>query len=61
MTIAKEILIEELNEQTHAVNVEDVIFLALEAYANTDSKTKTIASIVAYSIKERILEAELNK
>jgi hypothetical protein len=61
MSIAKEILLDELNEQTHPVNVEDVIFLALEAYANTDSKTKTVVSwekVVAYSIIDRILEAE---
>ena len=61
MSIAKEILIEELNEQKHPVNVEDVIFLALKAYTNTEfpySKTKTTARFIACDITDRILEAE---
>ena len=39
--------------------VEDVILLALEAYAETDSNS--ILSLVAYNIKERILDAQNNE
>lgn len=58
MTIAKEILLDELNEQTHPINVEDVIFWALEAYETNNNTNNSIGKLIAYSIKERILEAE---
>ena len=56
MSIAKKILIQELNEQGYPEKVEDVIFWALEYYAK--SKPKTRGRIIAYAIKERILEGE---
>lgn len=57
--IAKKIIIEELRENHHPVNVEDVIFWALEHYANSQPEN-TWGRIVANDIKERILEAEKN-
>lgn len=57
MTTAKKILLGELNEQTHPEKVENVIFWALEHYANSEPKG-TWGRTIAYAIKERILEAE---
>ncbi|SFB80850.1 hypothetical protein SAMN05421780_101571 [Flexibacter flexilis DSM 6793] len=56
MSIAKQIILDELESQTHPEWVEDVIFDALEFYAN--SGPKGISCSVAYAIKERIKEAE---
>lgn len=61
MTISKKILLEELKEQAHPERVEDVIFWALEFYANSEPKG-TLGRTIAYTIKERILEEEeINK
>jgi len=60
MSIAKEVLLDELNEQGHPEKVEDVIFWALEYYAESEPKG-TWGRSIAYSIKERILEAEKEK
>ena len=57
MSKAKEILLDELNEQGHPEKVEDVIFWALEHYAKSEPKG-TWGRAIAYSIKERISEAE---
>lgn len=57
---AKEILLDELNEQTHPEKVEDVIFWALEYYAESEPKG-TWGRTIAYAIKERILEEEDDK
>ena len=57
MSKAKEILLQELNEQIHPEKVEDVIFWALENYVKSQPK-KTLGRAIAYSIKERILQAE---
>ena len=58
MTTAKRIILEELEEQFHPVRVEDVIFWALEHYANSKPEMSW-GRIVAFSIKERIREEEL--
>ncbi len=57
MSIAKKILLDELKEQTHPEQVEDVIFWALEVYAKTEPK-KTWGRTIAKAIINRILEAE---
>jgi hypothetical protein len=57
MSIAKKIILEELSENSHPERVEDVIFWALEAYAKSEPKN-TMGRVIAYSIKERILEEE---
>jgi hypothetical protein len=57
MSKAKDIIIDELNEQIHIENVEDVIFWALEYYAENKTES-TQGKAVAYAIKERILEEE---
>ena len=54
--IAKEIILDELSEQGHLDPVEDVIFWALEHYGNQGHGTT--GEIVAYSIVQRIKEAE---
>ncbi len=59
MSLAKEILIKELEENNHEEKVEDVIFWALESYCQTEPKD-TWGRIIAYSIKQRILDAEKN-
>ena len=59
MSIAKKIILDELMENSHPVKVEYVILLALEAYAETGSGS--ILSLVAYNIKERILDAQNNQ
>jgi hypothetical protein len=57
MSIAKDIILEELSEQGHSERVEDVIFWALEHYAKSEPKG-TWGRNIAYAIKERILELE---
>ncbi|MGJ7024953.1 hypothetical protein [Petrimonas sulfuriphila] len=57
MKTAKEILIEELNEDMHPEKVEDVIFWALEYYVKHRRKG-TWGEAIAYAIVERIKEAE---
>lgn len=60
MSIAKNILIEELEEQGHPEKVEDVIFWALEFYAkNKPGNTwgKIIASAIVQNIETQ--EAEI--
>lgn len=57
MTIAKQILLEELEEQVHMEPVENVIFWALEHYANSEPKG-TWCRRVAYAIMQRIKDAE---
>lgn len=57
MSIAKQILLEELDEQGHLEQVEDVIFWALEFYVKNFDQP-TWGRTIAYSIKERILEAK---
>lgn len=57
MSIAKKILLDELKNQTHPEKVEDVIFWALEHYANSQPK-ETWGRIIAYAIIERIKEEE---
>lgn len=60
MSTAKEILLDELNEQGHPEDVESVIFWALEYYAKNypiDSWGKAIA----YSLKQRILDEEAKR
>ena len=54
--IAKRVLLNEIAEQNHPVPVEDVIFWALEHYCTKSENT--MGKMAAYSIKERILEAE---
>jgi len=54
MTTCKKILLDELDEQSHPERVEDVIFWALEHYANSEPKG-TWGRTIAYAIKERIL------
>lgn len=57
---AKEILIDELNEQVHPVQVEAVIFWALDLYAETQHKAQW-GTIVAATIRDRIVEDTLMK
>ena len=54
--IAKEIILDELIENSHIENVEDVIFWALEDYFKSKQSN---GSIVAYAIIQRIKDAEL--
>lgn len=54
-TIAKEILLDELHEQTHPIAVEQVIFWALEHYAHSAPRD-TMGRVIAYAIAERIKE-----
>ncbi|SED09961.1 hypothetical protein SAMN04489761_4271 [Tenacibaculum sp. MAR_2009_124] len=57
MSIAKEILLDELIEQGHPEQVENVIFWALEAYCEKEPEERW-GKIIAYAIKQRILDAE---
>jgi len=57
MSIAKQIILEELREQVHPIKVEDVIFLALEHFSKSKAQDKW-SKTVAFCIKQRILEAE---
>ena len=54
-TISKSIILDELLENSHVEQVEDVIFWALEHYCKDKN---TNGSLVAYAIKERIKDAE---
>lgn len=56
MNKAKEIILDELDEQMHPEKVEDVIFWALEHYVSR--KKGTWGECVAYWIVRRIKEAE---
>lgn len=54
-TIAKKVILEELEEQAHPEPVEDVIFWALEFYAENkkdQSWGKTIAAAIVQNIKD---------
>lgn len=53
--LSKQIILDELIENSHVEQVEDVIFWALQAY---HKKGKTNGSLVAYAIVERIKDAE---
>lgn len=55
--IAKEIIFEELEENTHPEKVEDVIFWALEYYANNFPEP-TFGKVIASAIVGRIKDAE---
>ena len=55
-SIAKRVIIDELDEQMHPEMVEDVIFWALGFYA--EHKKDTLGGVIAYAIKERILDEE---
>lgn len=58
-TTAKDVLLEELDEQGHPVMVEDVIFWALEYYAeNFDKGNPTNGKAVASYLVKRIKEQE---
>lgn len=54
--IAREIILDELIENSHIEKVEDVIYWALEDYFKSKQSN---GSIVAYAIIQRIKEAEL--
>ena len=56
--ISKQIILDELIENSHIEKVEDVILWALEKYYK-DKNTR--GSLVAYSIIERVKEAENGK
>ena len=58
MIKAKEIIIDELNEQMHPEQVEDVIFWALESYASSIEEADTWGKHIAYAIVQRIKEEE---
>ena len=60
MNISKKVLLNVLEEQSHPVNVEDVIFFALRHYYET-SRGGNIYKAVAYSIINRIEEEEAKK
>ena len=51
-----DILMQELQENTHIERVEDVIFWALEAYSKKEEPSN--GSMVAYAIAQRIKDAE---
>ncbi len=54
--LSKKIILDELIENSHIENVEDVIFWALEKYYKDNS---TYGSLVAYAIIQRIKDAEM--
>ena len=54
--LSKKIILDELIKNSHIENVEDVIFWALEKYYHQNNMTNV--SLVAYSIIERIKDAE---
>lgn len=58
MSKAKEIILHELEEQAHPENVGNVIFWALEHYAAAGPEG-TLGRAIAFTIKERIQEAEI--
>jgi len=55
--IARKIILDELEENTHIEQVEDVIFWALQHYAKRGEGTN--GELVAYSIVSRIEEEEI--
>ncbi len=57
--ISKNIIIDELLENSHIEKVEDVIFWALQAYYLNNKHT--IGSAISFSIINRILESEKTK
>lgn len=57
VSIAKQVLLDELDMQAHPERVEDVIFWALEYYCQ-NRNNGTWGETIAYAIKERILDAE---
>ena len=60
MSIAKNILIKELNEQKHLLPVGDVIFQASEYYCTT-KPADTFGRVISYYLKQRIIdEANVN-
>jgi len=59
MSIAKKIILDELQEQVHPIQVEDVIFMALKLLSKSKPQDKW-SKTIAFCIKERILEAEKN-
>lgn len=58
MTIAKKVILQQLEEQGHPERVEDVIFWALEAYSKT-AKPKTWGKTIAYALVQEIKEKEV--
>ena len=54
--LSKKIILDELIENSHIENVEDVIFWALEKYYKNNM---TNGSLVAYVIIQRIKDAEM--
>ena len=54
--LSKKIILDELIENSHIENVEDVIFWALEEYYHQNYMTN--GSLAAYSIIQRIKDAE---
>jgi len=54
---AKEIILDELYQNSHPIKVEDVIFLALEHYAKSEPKL-TWTKVIAYHIVAQIKEAQ---
>ena len=54
MSIAKNILIEELNEEKHLLPVGDVIFQALEYYCTTGPNSD-FGIVTSYYLKQRII------
>ena len=57
MNKAKEVILDELEEQGHPEYVEDVIFWALEYYYK-NRKRGTWGEVIASCIVQRIKEAE---
>ena len=55
--LSKKIILDELIENSHIENVEDVIFWALEKYYHQYNMTN--GSLVAYLIIQRIKDAEM--
>ena len=59
MTIAKKVLLDELDQDIHPEKVEDVIFWALEHYAKSKKGLpKTFGVIIAGYLVDRINEEE---
>lgn len=60
MSIAKNILINELNEEKHLLPVADVIFQALEYYCTT-KPADTFGIVTSYCLRQRIIDqADVN-
>ena len=55
--VAKQIILEELEENTHPEKIEDVIFWALEYYAKNFPEP-TFGKVIASTIVGRIKDAE---